>query len=144
MQYTVSNTIHKPLTEVVEKFRDPESVKHWMEGFQKGVLLEGIIGEVGAKTDFYFLYKNKEIIITETILEQNFPNQIKFAYQSKMGYNEVEMLFESIDEGSVRQINNSYFEMKGFKTLLGILFKGMFKKQSLKYMEAFKKYVEEA
>ena len=142
MRYTLSNTINKPLAEVIEKFRDPESVKYWMEGFQKGVLLSGVQGEVGAVTDFYFLFKNREMIITETILEQNFPNQIKFAYKSKMGYNEVEMKFEKLTDNSVTQTNNSYFEMKGFKAIIGFLFKGMFKKQSLTYMEAFKKYVE--
>ena len=35
MKYTVSNTINKPLDEVIEKFKDPEGVKHWMEGLQR-------------------------------------------------------------------------------------------------------------
>ena len=81
--------------------------------------------------------------ISETILEQNLPGQIKFGFQSSMGYNEVEMLFEQLSDNSVKQINNSYFELKGFMKVFGFLMKGMFKKQSLKYMTAFKKYVEQ-
>jgi len=142
MKYTVSNTINKPLEEVIEKFKDPEGVKHWMEGLQKIEHLSGTPGEVGAKSDFYFLHKKKEMKISETILEQNFPNQIKFAYQSPMGYNEVEMQFEKITDNSVKQINNSYFELKGIMKIMSFMLKGMFKKQSLKFMTAFKDYVE--
>ncbi len=142
MKYTLSNTINKPLKEVIEKFKDPEGVKHWMEGLQRIEHISGTPGEVDAKSDFYFLYKKKEMKISETILEQDLPNQIKFAYRSPMGYNEVEMRFEKLSDNSVKQINNSYFELKGFMKVMGFLMKGMFKKQSLKYMNAFKKYVE--
>lgn len=143
MRYTLSNTINKPLDQVVQKFKEPEGAKHWMDGLQKIVPISGAPGEVGANTDFYFLYKNKEMKISETILEQNFPRQIKFAYQSPMGYNEVEMIFEKLTDNSVKQINNSYFEMKGFGKIMGFLFKSMFKKQSMTFMNAFKKYAEQ-
>ena len=143
MKYTLSNTINKPLEEVVEKFKEPEGAKHWMEGLEKIEPLSGTPGEVGAKTNFYFLYKNKEMVIEETILEQNLPDQIKFAYQSPMGYNEVELLFEKLSDNSVKQTSNSYFALKGFMKLMGFLMKGMFKKQSMKYMTGFKNYVEQ-
>ena len=142
MKYTISNTINKPLDEVVKKFKDPEGVKHWMEGLQKIERISGTPLEVGAKSEFHFLHKKKEMKISETILEQNLPHQIKFAYQSPMGYNEVEMLFEKLSDNSVRQTNNSYFELKGLMKAMGFLMKGMFKKQSLKYLNAFKSYVE--
>ncbi|MEZ4943103.1 MAG: SRPBCC family protein [Saprospiraceae bacterium] len=143
MKYSLSNTINKPLELVVEKFKEPEGAKHWMEGLQKIEPVSGRPGQVGAKTNFYFLYKNKEMKIEETILEQNLPRQIKFAYQSPMGYNEVELLFEKLSANSVKQTNNSYFELNGFMKIMGFLMKGMFKKQSMTYMEAFKKYVEQ-
>jgi hypothetical protein len=60
----------------------------------------------------------------------------------KMGYNEVEMQFEKLTDNSVRQTNNSYFALTGIMKFLGPLMKGMFKKQTTKYMEAFKAYVE--
>ena len=143
MNYTLSNTIDRPLEVVMEKFKEPEGVKHWMEGLQRIEHLSGTPGQVGAKTDFYFLHKNKEMKISETILEQDLPRQIKFAYQSPMGYNEVELLFEKLSNNSVRQTNNSFFDLKGFMKIMGFLMKPMFKKQSLKYMTAFKHYVEQ-
>jgi len=142
MNYTLSNTINKPLEEVIEKFTDPEGAKQWMEGLQRIVPVSGNSHEVGTKTDFHFLHKKKEMKISETILEQNLPHQIKFGYQSPMGYNEVEMLFEKLSDNSVKQTNNSYFEMKGFGKIMGFLFKGMFKKQSMKFLNGFKEYAE--
>jgi len=142
MRYTESHIINRPREEVIAKFKDPEGVKHWMEGLQKIEHISGTPGELNAVTDFYFLHKKKEMKITETILEQNLPDQIKFGYVSSMGYNEVEMKFEVIDENSVKQINNSFFDLKGLMKLFGPLMKGLFKKQTLKYMEAFKAYVE--
>ena len=143
MKYTISNTINKPLEEVIEKFRYTEGAKQWMEGLQEIEHVSGKPGEVGSKSNFYFLYKKKEMKISETILEQNFPNQIKFAYQSPMGYNEVEMLFEQLSDNSVKQTSNNYFELKGFMKVMGFLFKGMFKKQSFTYLNGFKNYVEQ-
>ena len=64
MRYTISNTINKPLTEVVEKFKDPEGLKHWMEGYQRMERISGEGHEVGTKTDFYFKHKKKEMKIT--------------------------------------------------------------------------------
>ncbi|MBK8851960.1 MAG: SRPBCC family protein [Saprospiraceae bacterium] len=142
MKYTLSNTINRPMAEVMQKFKDPEGVKHWMEGLTRIEHLSGTPGEVGAKSDFYFLHKNKEMKITETILEQNLPRQIKFGYQSGMGYNEVELRFEELDAHTVKQTSNSYFEMRGLMKVFGFLMQGLLKKQSMKYMDAFKAYVE--
>jgi len=142
MKYSVSNTINRPLDEVIEKFKDPESLAQWMEGLQRVEHLSGTPGEVGAKSDLHFLHKNKEMKMTETILEQNLPHSMKFSYQSSMGYNEVEMTFEKLSDTSVKQTNNSYFELKGIMKIMGFFMKGMFKKQSLKYLAAFKSFVE--
>ena len=142
MKYTLSNTINKPLEEVVEKFRNTEGAKEWMEGLQRIERISGEPHEVGSKTDFHFLFRGKEMKISETILEQNFPHQIKFAYQSPMGSNEVEMLFEQLPDGTTKQTNNSYFALKGFMKIMGFFMKGMYKKQSMTYLNAFKEYAE--
>ena len=143
MKYSLSNTINRPLDDVIAKFKDPDTAKYWVEGLQRIEPLSGTPGEAGAVSDIHFLYKGKEMVIKETILEQNFPHQIKFAYESKMGYNEVEMQFEALEDNLTKQMNNSYFELKGFMKLMGFFAKGAFKKQSLKYMDAFKKFCEE-
>ncbi len=142
MKYSLTNTINKPLAEVAEKFGDPDGIKHWMEGLQKIERVSGTPGKTGAKSNFHFLHKNREMVISETILEENLPNQMKFSYDSAMGRNIVEICFESISDKEVKQTSNTTMELKGGMKIMGFLFKGMFKKQSLKYMTAFKEYAE--
>lgn len=113
-----------------------------MEGLERIERLSGHPLEAGAKSNFHFVHKGKEMQIAEEVLEQNLPRQIKFGYTSSMGYNEVEMIFEAIDSNSVKQTNNSYFEMRGFMKVMGLFLSGMFKKQSMTYMNAFKSWVE--
>jgi len=143
MRYTLSNTINKPLETVIAKFTDPEGVKHWMDGLQRIEHVSGKPHEVGARTDFHFRHRNREMKIEETILEQDLPRRIKFGYRSPMGYNEVEIVFDKNADGTVRQTSNNFFVLTGFKKIMGLLMKGMFKKQSMKYMDAFKRYAEQ-
>lgn len=142
MNYSVSNTINQPLDLVIEKFKDPNAMLKWMPGLERVEHIEGTPGQVGGKSDLHFLHKNKPMVITETVLEENLPQSIKFSYQSKMGYNEVEIAFEQLSENAVKQTNHSFFDFKGFMKLLAPLMKGMFKKQSLTYLDAFKDYAE--
>lgn len=142
MKYTISNIIDKPIKIVSAKFMEPDGALEWMEGLQKIERLSDKPYEVGAKSRFHSLHKNKKFVIDETILEQNMPNQIKFGFTSPMGYNEVEMVFEELNDNCTKQINNSYFQLKGIMKFLGPLMKGVFKKQSMKYLNAFKEYAE--
>ena len=142
MKYTVSSIIEKPLEDVMGHFRDPDCLPKWMEGLQELKHISGEPGKVGAKSELHFIHKGKEMILHETILEENLPEQIKFSYVSPMGYSEVEMQFEKVSDNSTKQINNSYFELKGMMKIMGPLMKGMFKKQSMKYLNAFKDYAE--
>ncbi len=48
MKYTVSNTINRSMDQVMEKYKDPEGVKNWMDGLEKIERLSGSHMEVGA------------------------------------------------------------------------------------------------
>lgn len=142
MKYSLSNTILCPLNQVSEKISNPEGTKKWTQGLQNIEQIKGKYCEVGSKRKLQYLFKNKEMIITETILEQNLPNRIKFAYDSKMGQNIVELVFQELSENQVKQTSITTMELKGIMKLLGFMFKPMFKAQSKKYMTAFKEYAE--
>lgn len=142
MKYTVSNIIHQSMPVVVAKIKDPEGVKYWMEGLKRIEHISGTPGEVGAKREHYFLHKNKEMKVSETLLELDLPRLIKYAYDSPMGRNIVSLSFEKLDDNRIKQTNHTEMELKGFMKIMGVLFKGLFKKQSLKYMTGFKNYAE--
>lgn len=143
MKYTLSNTIDSSLHKVAEKISNPEGTRKWTEGLQTVEQIAGEYGKVGSKRELRYLFRNKEMIITESIIEQNLPQQIKFSYDSKMGSNVVELLFEPLADNQVRQTSNTTMKLKGAMKLFGFVFKGMFVKQSKSYMTAFKKYAEE-
>ncbi len=143
MKYTLSNTINSPLHRVAERISDPEGVKYWTEELRAVKQTLGKYCDVGSKRNLHYFFKNKELIITESILEHNLPQQIKFAYDSKMGRNVVELLFEELSENEVKQTSNTTMELKGMMKLFGFALIGMFKKQSRMYMAGFKKYAEE-
>lgn len=143
MKYTLSNEINGSLSHVAEKIIAPDGAKEWTEGLQNAEQIEGQFGKVGSKRNLNYLFNNKEMVITESIVEQNLPNQIKFAYDSKMGRNIVELIFEQVSENQVKQISHTTMELKGIMRWLGFALKPMFKKQSIKYMTAFKKYAEQ-
>lgn len=143
MKYTLSNTINGSLDSIAAKMSNSEGVKKWTEGLQTIEQTSGNYCDVGSKRNLYYLFNNKEMIITETILEQNLPEQIKFAYDSKMGRNVVELVFEKISDHQIKQTSNTTMELKGVMKLFGFMFASVFKKQSKKYMTGFKKYVEE-
>lgn len=142
MRYTLSNTINKPLAFVAEKFKDTEGAKEWMEGLHTIEPVSGVPGKKGSTCYFHFTHKGKEMKLLETILEENFPHQIKFSYSGDYGYNEVEVIFEELSENKVKQTTNSFFDLKGFMKIMGFFMKGLFKKQSMKYMDGFKKFCE--
>lgn len=142
MKYTVTETIDQPRSLVVEKFQDPEGVGNWMEGFVRLEHISGERGQVGARTNFFFVMRKKEVAIEETILEQDLPNQIKFAYQSPMAYNEVELHFEELAPDRVEVISKNYFKFNGGMRLFSWAFKSLFVKQSKKHLVGLKNWVE--
>ncbi|CAM1373349.1 SRPBCC family protein [Tenacibaculum xiamenense] len=143
MKYSLSNTINSSLHKVADKISVSEGTKQWTEGLQSIEQITGDYCDVGSIRKLHYIFNKKDLIITETIVEQNLPGQIKFKYESKMGSNIVELIFEEMSDNEVKQTSNTTMELKGVMRLFGGLMKGMFKKQSKKYMTAFKKYAEE-
>ncbi|NVK05405.1 MAG: SRPBCC family protein [Flavobacteriia bacterium] len=142
MRYTYTLQINKPKAFAVEKFQDEEGIGNWMEGFQRIERISGEPGKVGARSDFFFTMRDKEMKIEETIIEESLPDQIKFAYQSPMAYNEVEVIFEELGPNEVRVISNNYFKFSGGMKWFSWLFKRLFVKQTASNLHGLKNWVE--
>lgn len=69
--------------------------------------------DIDLKRDLHYLFRDKEIIIQETILENNLPTQIKFAYDSQMGRNIVQLCFKELSPNKVKETSNKTMELKG-------------------------------
>ncbi|ASS49949.1 MAG: hypothetical protein A3D31_10255 [Candidatus Fluviicola riflensis] len=142
MRYTVSIDINAPLDEVITRFDDPEKMKEWMTGLVSFETIEGEPGQVGAKSKLVFKMGKRDMEMIETITERNLPERFAGYYEVKGVYNEVGNGFEAVGENITRYTSDQFFKFKGGMKIIGFLFPKMFKKQSMKYLEDFKTFVE--
>jgi hypothetical protein len=143
MKYSNEIVIRKPLSEVLDKFDSFENLKHWQPGFVGAEHLEGEVGQEGAKSKLTYIQGKRRIEMVETIRKRNLPEAFNGTYHAKGMINHVDNSFQVIDENSTRWISHNEFIMSGFMKVMGWLMPGMFKKQSLVYMNNFKAFVEE-
>jgi len=142
MKYVCDIIIDKPLAEVVVLFDNPDNLKEWMDGLQSFEHVDGEPGQPGAKSNLNFLHKNKEMVLVETIIERSLPEKFSASYDSGMGYNEVTVSFEEVNANQTKYTTHQFFDLKGFMKIVGFLFPGTFKKQSMVYLNAFKTFAE--
>lgn len=143
MKYKQDIIINKPVNEVVEKFRDPDNIKHWQRGFIFLKHLNGEFGAEGSQNLLKYEISKREIEMKETILKNNLPSEYEASYVADGVYNHQLNKFEEVNENSTIWISYSEFKFSGFMKLIGKLMPGTFKKQSKQFMDDFKIFVEE-
>ncbi|NOQ74728.1 MAG: SRPBCC family protein [Crocinitomix sp.] len=142
MKYCVDIEIDLPRDRVVELFDDEENVFKWMEGIESWDQLSGSQGETGAKSEITFKLKNREMVLLETITENNLPDNMKMTYEAKGVFNIANNRFEVIAEGRTRYTSEQDFQMKGLMRLVSFFMPNAFKKQTLKNLNDFKMFAE--
>jgi uncharacterized membrane protein len=143
MKYECEVTIDAPVDEVCEAFLDPKGIYEWMEDLESTELLEGEEGKKGAKTRMNFTSKNRSFSMEETLWENNLPEAFSTSYVMGAVTNNMTVSFQNIDENRTRYVSKQEFIFRNFgMKMMGKLAPGLFKKQTLKYMKAFKTYVE--
>lgn len=143
MKYSNEIIVELPLGEFIKKMDNSENLKHWMEGLVSYDHIEGKPGEVGAKMQLNFQYKKRKMNLVETITHNNFPHEFHATYATKGMINKQENYFEETPEGHSKWTSHSEFIPENFMMrLMGVLMKGAFKKQSIKYMNDFKNFAE--
>ena len=143
MKYQLEITINKPRKEVVEKFSDPKNMKHWQRGFISMKHVNGEFGAEGSQNLLNYDMGKRKIEMTETIIKNNLPDEYSATYEAKGVYNYQVNRFSPTLEKSTLWTTDNEFQFSGFMKLIGWFMPGAFKKQSRKYMEDFKAFVEE-
>ena len=78
----------------------------------------------------------------ETITHREDPNLLIATYEADGVWNQAINRFEDVDGGMTRWVMETEFKCTGIMWLMTTLMPGMFKKQTLKTMEAFRTFVE--
>lgn len=143
MKYSLEIEINKPRDEVIKLFDNAENMSKWMEGLQSLEPVSGTPGKVGAKSKLKFDMNGRNIEMIETITTRNLPEEFAGTYEADGVFNIVSNRFLAEDMGTTRWITESEFQFNSLPMkLMAFLISGMFKKQSLKFLENFKKFAE--
>jgi carbon monoxide dehydrogenase subunit G len=142
MRYSCQIEIDKPIDEVVRLFDDPDNLKEWMEGLQSFEHISGTPGQPGAKSKLVFKMGKRDVEMIETVTVNNLPEEFSGTYEAKGVYNHVMNSFQPIADNKTLYITQQEFKLQGFMKIIGFLMPGTFKKQSIKYLEHFKAFVE--
>lgn len=142
MKYTTEIEIKKPIDEVIALFNDPDNMSKWMDGLQSFEPISGTPGQVGTKSRLVFKMGRGEIEMIETVTVRNLPDEFSGTYETKGVFNTVRNRFEKLSETKTKYITENEFQFKGFMKIIGFLMPGSFKKQSMKYLQDFKKFAE--
>jgi hypothetical protein len=143
MKYSSEIIIDLSREEVVQKLDNAENMKHWQRGLISFKHLEGTPGEEGAKMELSYKMGKRDMVLIETIIKNEFPEELHANYDAKGVHNAQRNYFHEIEPNKTKWVSESEFEFKGFvMKIMGFLMPGAFKKQSLKYLTDFKNFAE--
>lgn len=142
MKYATEIEINQPIDKVIQLFDDAKNMDKWMEGLQSFEHISGTPGQPGAKSRLRFKHGKREMEMIETVTVRNLPEEFTGTYEMKGVLNIVKNKFVKVSPTKTKYITENEFQMQGFMKLMALLMPGMFKKQSLKFLTAFKNFAE--
>ena len=143
MKYTLEININQPRLKVIEFFDNTENLKEWLPGFISLEHISGEQGEVGAKSKIVCQAGKRKCEMIETITVKNLPDEFTGTYDTDGMWNSVKNNFIEVDESNTKWISENEFKSdKLVMKVVMFLMPGMFKKESLKFMQSFKAFAE--
>jgi len=143
MKYTNTIQIDLPRENVVEILNNAENMKYWMKDLISYKILSDNPDRVGAQMELQYLMGKRNCTMIETITEINFPEKFSATYETKGVWNSVQNTFTENPDGTTQWLSDSEFRFSGFMKLMSwFMPTSMFKKQSCKYLDDFKKFAE--
>ena len=144
MRYTTEVTIDLPRARVIELFDNPDNMAKWQKGFKSMETIEGEAGTAGAKSRLLYDENGREVEMIETIIRSDLPDEISFVFEAKHVRNQNENRFHETGDGTTRWVQDNEFRSTGLMALMAIFIRGAFPKQTLKDMNRFKAFAEQA
>ena len=144
MKYTCNIEVKRSKEDCVKLWLDESYYARWQDGFQYKEWKYGRPNATGSISNILFAQGKRKIELEETILENNLPDFILGEYVHVHMINSQKISFQSISETTT--LITSEVDYKAFYSFLpkmmAKLFPGMFKKQSQKWLDQFKRMAE--
>ena len=142
MKYRLEIDIDLPRSRVIELFDNPDNLKHWQPELVSFSHRSGTAGQVGAQSILRYNMGGRECDMIETITVRKLPDEFSGTYEMKGIWNKIENRFVELGPNQTRWIVDNEFRCTGLLKLMAWLMPGMFRKQSLKFMQQFKSFAQ--
>ena len=142
MKYTSEIVVNLPRDRVIELFDDPDNLKEWQPGLQSFEHVSGEQGQPGAKSRLVFNEGGRRIEMIETISRRDLPEEFSGTYETKGAKNWITNRFFEDGPDRTRWVAANEFQFSGFMRVMAVFMRGAFPRQSLEFMELFKKFAE--
>ena len=143
MKYTCTIDLLVPREKVVMLFDDAANLKRWQSNLRSFERLDGLPGQVGARSKLVYKNGKREMTMTETITVRELPDRFAGTYEMPGAWYAVENRFVVVDATHTRWIADVEFRMDSLMMkLLYMVVPGMFRKQTDKMMKQFKEFAE--
>lgn len=143
MKFHIEIVVDISFAKLLELFENPDNLKRWQPNVISFTPLSGEIGQVGATAEIRYDMVVKKIVMKETILKRNIPDEFVLRYDSDGVSNTVTNNFKEIAPNKTRWIMQNNFKFGGIMKFAALALKGVFKKQTELTMERFKKFAEQ-
>lgn len=146
MKFDSTMEILAPRNRVVELFRNPDHLAKWQDGFQGVEQVSGTPGETGAQKKMFYSQGGRKMELLETITSNRLPDEFSALYQHAAMENTMTCRFTEINDGAATRFECEveYTKFNGIiPKLMGLFFRGMFRKQAQKWFDQFKAHAEQ-
>ena len=144
MKYEKELIIDVPRHRVVELMDNSDNLLKWQPGLKRFEHVSGEPGQTGAVSKLVYDEKGREVEMTEKIIIRNFPDEFTALYEGNGVVNKFENYFYDDGQNRTRWRTVSEFKFKGFMAILALFMRRAISKQTLKDMEQFKNFAENA
>lgn len=142
MKFRSEVEIEKPINKLVELIQDPECTLQWLEGLRSVEHISGEFRQPGAKSKVVFDSAAGRMLITETVLSNDLPNEYRIRYDGQGYVSFSNYSFEVVSENLTKFTMSQEVELKGALRLAQGLVRGKVKRQLQKSAESFKRFAE--
>jgi hypothetical protein len=142
MKFHIELIVDISLNKLIELFENPENLKKWQPNVISFNHISGEMGQVGAISQIHYNMIVKKIVMKETILKRNLPEEFVLFYESDGVSNTVTNNFKELGDNRTRWIMQNNFKFGGLMKYAALALKSVFRKQTEQTMERFKKFAE--
>jgi uncharacterized protein YndB with AHSA1/START domain len=146
MRYQLELEINAPRERVVKLFLDPDNLQRWQPDLVRFEQIgSGAPRAVGAKSKQVHRMGKREFEMIETITVYSPPEEFAATYEAEGVCNLISNRLTETADGTTRWVLNSHFKFSSLMMkLMALLLPGMFKKQTLTFMQRFKEFAEKS